>query len=1657
MKTTRIGIVSLVVAVLFVILACHANGQMGTQPTPDAILQPIAPGEIPSTVTTFYSLSNYLSNGGSLGPPLPFLRDSNATVYSLDANQMIVLVDDTGGTMTNDEAALDALALLLQPQDTFSANVLGGVMTMDDASGGGYSPMFGGYSFDTNSLWLEITNVSDGVAYLNLHNATNQVYAIWSTTNLPGPWNVESELWPTDSVCMPFTELALGWQNLFFRAEDWTGVTENGNTVPDWWFWKYFGTVDLSDTNLDAGGIHTLLYDYTNGIVPIYSFHVITPPLGQEVFEDDNVTMNVETGGNTNLTYQWTFDATEISGATNSSYTIYGFQSTNGGNYAVVISDGTNSITTSAAQLADQGGTGGSGFIMFITGPRQDYTFRSGVTYVISPYFFGSPVTLYGKTVIESGAVLKFDTDNSTNASVKVLGDLECQSQPYNPAILTCIDDDFTGETLEGYEVSTGSPITAPSGTGPYLDLTYATNASIQNLRVCFADQGITTPLATRGLDIWDCQFLQCNYGVVNLIPNATNSLHNVLFAACGAAIGASTNSIEVDAEQVTADAADFCLSSATPNRIALTNSIIWGTTPTASSLSTVNVAFNPDNSNFMAEGLGGYYLAANSPLHNSGTAGISARLQTELQAKSTYAPLEFSAFLQVNGTMTLAPQSPRFQGGQPDCGYYYDALDYAVANMVLKGGSLTVLPGTAIAVENQFLPNTGVAGTFTTLGFDCMQGTTVNSYGTPIKPIVYTAEKQVQENPNVGFANFQQFLLGQEFDALWFDAIMFVPDFEGDGSGLPSPVINFRFCHFYMPPNDYHVWAGGDDNFDLYYGDPPWQASYDSSVDMTVQDCTFFGGRINLGNPDVFQLPDTQVYPSCTVSLLNNSFDDTALNLEPTFYQYLGPTNALNMDFAFQAYNNLFRRSPVIHLEPVPASAGDWIFENNLFDKSAFIQSVEGLSAPLDYGYNGNYPLEISELGSIKYRFGFGTNLLAPTMPDDGFVDGTGDVTLSQALPYQAGPFGNYYMSTNTLLYGAGSSSAAAMGLYHYTTRIDQTKEGNEQLGHQVNIGVHYVAATNISGTCDYALVDSDGDGIPDYVENWHGDGNYSLHSDSETDWLNPMTDGVNPDPSNSVYLDIDLSGNGLTGLMKKTLGIAPFDTSNPLKLTQVTMGDEPDFATFEVPLSYSVLTNSGTLNLNMNGIDVTLEDCTAATDGHCLLSFNVPFDPTGLHFLSAQFHLNTDSGSDHPIVTASGNPSPYWSSNDVQFFEMGSMFDDSGAYLDAESFYSNADYTIELSDLSTTPPTLLNTITNSTSTGFIQEDWNLVMSDGLTTYTGATVQAAFSVKPSGTPGTPHKWKKVVTRAQGSLSEWGPNMDVVYFRTPTNDAFEVEFAKNGIVWNSMQGVVNALIDPVWTYSVYNSYFNRYLPDPNGEYPGYITKRSPATNDPPSLITVQNLLGDITNGVTKQIYIHGHGTNGWMGNYNGSAYISANDVGSRLGNTFAKKGGLTAQQPYRFVFLDGCDTASGKDWRRSFGIFPLDSPNQAARNKTGPQAYVGWGTVTTGLLNFKDHTTGATDQEQGYVNTLAKFYSAWMSGNRLRDCLNSATTVSANCYPLPVDKNKNFTFTINNNSYTITNRVTSKLYLIGYPGLQVDRTDHTLDTDKTYAAPTNVE
>jgi hypothetical protein len=76
------------------------------------------------------------------------------------------------------------------------------------------------------------------------------------------------------------------------------------------------------------------------------------------------------------------------------------------------------------------------------------------------------------------------------------------------------------------------------------------------------------------------------------------------------------------------------------------------------------------------------------------------------------------------------------------------------------------------------------------------------------------------------------------------------------------------------------------------------------------------------------------------------------------------------------------------------------FVFTDNLFDQVEFYQDT---MAPLDYDYNGYWPLQTSEL----IWAGDGTQLQPST---GGTLSGAHEsgLVFASAPPYQAGPYGN-------------------------------------------------------------------------------------------------------------------------------------------------------------------------------------------------------------------------------------------------------------------------------------------------------------------------------------------------------------------------------------------------------------------------------------------------------------------------------------------------------------------------------------------------------------------------------------------------------------------------------------------------------------------------
>ena len=109
--------------------------------------------------------------------------------------------------------------------------------------------------------------------------------------------------------------------------------------------------------------------------------------------------------------------------------------------------------------------------------------------------------------------------------------------------------------------------------------------------------------------------------------------------------------------------------------------------------------------------------------------------------------------------------------------------------------------------------------------------------------------------------------------------------------------------------------------------------------------------------------------------------------------------------------------------------------------------------------------------------------------------ISGAHDVIVTNSFNWQTSWLGGFYEPTNSPLLHKGNTNANLLGLYHFTTQTNQTVEGTNI----VSIGYHYVAVDQYGNP-----LDSNGDGIPDYLEDANGNGIYDYGDLG--DWQNTL-----------------------------------------------------------------------------------------------------------------------------------------------------------------------------------------------------------------------------------------------------------------------------------------------------------------------------------------------------------------------------------------------------------------------------------------------------------------------------------------------------------------------------------------------------------------------
>ena len=197
-------------------------------------------------------------------------------------------------------------------------------------------------------------------------------------------------------------------------------------------------------------------------------------------------------------------------------------------------------------------------------------------------------------------------------------------------------------------------------------------------------------------------------------------------------------------------------------------------------------------------------------------------------------------------------------------------------------------------------------------------------------------------------------------------------------------------------------------------------------------------------------------------------------------------------------------------------------------------------------------------------------------------------------------------------------------------------------------------------------------------------------------------------------------------------------------------------------------------------------------------------------------------------------------------------------------------------------------------------------------------------------------------------------------------------------------GVVDELIKPTWAGGEnddpYYSTFNTFSDESGYGNPGYLPTQVPY---------VWNLLTNLALEATRNFHFDGHGNPGAIGDDKPESdptgvTLGVGQVASALRNANGPGVGFWNQHPYRFVFLNACETAKNYDWAHAFGIKYYLEEKDLSYNPLAVQAFVGW--------KGSPRAANSTGEWYDEAETFAVFYGAWMNGMNLNQCLKMASS-----------------------------------------------------------------
>jgi hypothetical protein len=289
-----------------------------------------------------------------------------------------------------------------------------------------------------------------------------------------------------------------------------------------------------------------------------------------------------------------------------------------------------------------------------------------------------------------------------------------------------------------------------------------------------------------------------------------------------------------------------------------------------------------------------------------------------------------------------------------------------------------------------------------------------------------------------VRFTTAQEGVNGNWTSIGWMGAITL--DGSGTTNAAVAPQLNCQFTKF-----------GGVDDSGVVYRDN-WNYGI-----VRATDCEFYTGVIA---------------SYCDPHYLTNCL---FFRVAEYLYGYSGSPYGLNLTIQNCTFYNGF----LVMARWSGQTASFWNIENTAFDGTGFAwtDNYNGNSNYTAFNYNA-YNTNNLSWQTYPYPYPPNTNTLEVTGLHDVFFGG---------YNWESGPLlGNFYQPSNSPTIHVGSAPASSLGLYHFTVMTNlvnglEIPEGTNI----VSIGYHYVATDQYSNP-----IDTNGDGIPDYLEDANGDG---------------------------------------------------------------------------------------------------------------------------------------------------------------------------------------------------------------------------------------------------------------------------------------------------------------------------------------------------------------------------------------------------------------------------------------------------------------------------------------------------------------------------------------------------------------------------------------